>query len=809
MEARALLATFTVNSTLDAVDANPGGGTALTATGQITLRSAIQEANALAGGDTIVLPAGTYTLTIPGTGENGAAKGDLDITDDLTITGTGAGTTIVDAGKIDRIFEIMPDVTVSISGVTIQDGETPNASLSPGISSDGGAIDNKGNLTLTDCVVQNSIAGALLVNGQPSQNAFGGGISNGDSQYVTGNETLVLDHTTVSGNKANAGGGIENFAGTATILDSTIDGNSATSIGGGISTGGIGGGGPFVDASVSLVRSTVSNNSSVSQGAGINLGTGKLNVIESTVSGNVGIGVFTTFHSNAVTNIDSSTITANAAGGISAGAAINLANSIVAGNTAFDVNGLITSQGYDLMQNTSFATISGVTTGNILGQDAKLGPLANNGGPTKTHLLLAGSPAIDASNPAGDTDPDGNLLTVDQRGLSRKIGLASDIGPVENQAAAPLTATTTAIASSANPSTFGQSITFTATVAGVSGPGTPTGKVTFLDGQTVLGTSPLNASGVAELSTSTLSAGSHTITGSYGGDVAFQPSISAPLAQVVNRPTTPSADLAVVETASVARLAVGSKLTYIVTITDAGPNPATGIVLHDALPAGMTFVSAVASQGTVTQITGKLTADLGSLAPGAMATVTVAVVPTTAGSGVNTATVSGAQADPVPGNNTATLTTVVDAPSTVGDGPTVIGLRRFGFHHMRTTLVLTFSAALDPTRAQDPANYALIGPLPRHRDIPIVSAVYNPSKHSIKLSPIHRLNVHNWYHYRLSVSGIATTGLTDASRTLMDGDHDGKPGGDYIVTFHGFGLKPAEMGGVAHAKEFGRAGNPR
>ena len=140
----------------------------------------------------------------------------------------------------------MPDVIVSISGVTIQDGETPNASLSPGISSDGGAIDNKGNLTLTECVVQNSVAGALLVNGQPSQNAFGGGISSGDSQNVSGDETLVLDHTIVSGNKANAGGGIENFAGTVTIRDSTIDGNSATSIGGGISTGGIGGGGPLV-----------------------------------------------------------------------------------------------------------------------------------------------------------------------------------------------------------------------------------------------------------------------------------------------------------------------------------------------------------------------------------------------------------------------------------------------------------------------------------------------------------------------------------------------------------------------------------
>ena len=224
------------------------------------------------------------------------------------------GTTVVDGGKIDRIFEIMPDVNVSISGVTIQNGETPDASVSPGFSSDGGGIDNKGNLTLTECVVQNSVAGALVVNGQPSQNAFGGGISNGDSQLVTGNETLVLDHTIVSANKANGGGGIENYAGTVDIHDSTIDGNSVNSIGGGISTGGIGGGGPFVNAKVSLVRSTVSNNSSFNQGAGINLGTGKLNVIDSTVSGNEGMGVFITFHSNGVTNIDSSTITANAGG---------------------------------------------------------------------------------------------------------------------------------------------------------------------------------------------------------------------------------------------------------------------------------------------------------------------------------------------------------------------------------------------------------------------------------------------------------------------------------------------------------------
>src|SRR5262249_45654998 len=161
-----------------------------------------------------------------------------------------------------------------------------------------------------------------------------------------------------------------------------------------------------------------------------------------------GAGVFSTLHSGALTRIDSSTITANKGSGVSAGATVTVANSIIAGNDGYDVNGLISSDGYNLIQNAAPGSISGVATGSIVGQNAKLGPLADNGGPTKTHLLLAGSPAIDAANPAGQTDPDGKLLSVDQRGLSRTVGPAGDIGAVENQAAAPLAPTTTTIVSS-------------------------------------------------------------------------------------------------------------------------------------------------------------------------------------------------------------------------------------------------------------------------------------------------------------------------------------------------------------------------
>ena len=76
--------------------------------------------------------------------------------------------------------------------------------------------------------------------------------------------------------------------------------------------------------------------------------------------------------------------------------------------------------------------------------------------------------------------------------------------------------TATSLASSANPSKFGQSVTFTATVARIpAGSGTPTGTVTFKEGATTLGTGTLNGSGVATFTTSTLSVGSHSITAEY------------------------------------------------------------------------------------------------------------------------------------------------------------------------------------------------------------------------------------------------------------------------------------------------------
>src|SRR5207249_548682 len=93
-------------------------------------------------------------------------------------------------------------------------------------------------------------------------------------------------------------------------------------------------------------------------------------------------------------------------------------------------------------------------------------------------------------------------------------------------------ASTTTVLSSLNPSGFGQSVTFTATVSG-SGP-TPTGTVTFKDGTTALATNALT-SGQATFTTATLSGGSHSMTAVYNGDIDYNSSTSSALTQTVNK----------------------------------------------------------------------------------------------------------------------------------------------------------------------------------------------------------------------------------------------------------------------------------
>src|SRR3990170_3213880 len=276
----AAAANFAVTKTADTAD-----GACIPS--DCSLREAIIAANASPGADTITLPAAIYILTIAGANEDAAATGDLDITGDLTINGAGAATTIIDGGDLDRVFHVKSGGAVSISGVTIQNGSTV------AIASDGGGIRNDGALTLTNSTVSGNTA------------TVAGGIVN----YPVG--TVTLTNSTVSGNTANFnGGGIFN-SGTVTITNSTVSGNTA-------SLANNGGGGIFNQATLTITNSTVSGNTANFSGGGIYNNLGTATITNSTINNNTA---------------DSDGNGTGDGGGIArGGGAVNLKNTIVAGN---------------------------------------------------------------------------------------------------------------------------------------------------------------------------------------------------------------------------------------------------------------------------------------------------------------------------------------------------------------------------------------------------------------------------------------------------------------------------------------------
>ena len=212
-----------------------------------SLREAIVTANATAGADTITLPAGTYKLAIAGAGEDAGATGDLDITDDLTIAGAGRRVTFIDGtpsdtGAVDRVLDVAPtgSVTVSISGVTVQRGVT---------GGHGAGVRNQGALTMTDSRVRwNSTTGA----------GRGGGVYH-DVDINDGSLTLI--RTIVDDNHgAFGGGGVYIDRGTATITDSSIGWNTASSRGGGIHARGDFENSVFDSIALTVTGSTINNN---------------------------------------------------------------------------------------------------------------------------------------------------------------------------------------------------------------------------------------------------------------------------------------------------------------------------------------------------------------------------------------------------------------------------------------------------------------------------------------------------------------------------------------------------------------------
>ena len=293
-----------------------------------------------------------------------------------------------------------PDIVgwVSMYMVTISDNS------GTGYFTSGGGLSNMGSMSIqTSKIINNSVSGV------------GGGIDNEGAMEIL--------QTTLSGNTAYGdfgdGGGIEN-SGSLTLLDTTVSGNTAYGVGGGVDK--------WV-GEMWMWNTTVSGNIAYKSGGGIyNFGhPSEINnstITNNTSDGNMdgtgeGGGIFNENEPDPTPKTGSTDIPIDSNNWLPT--YVTLENTILAGNV--DKGGeandcftepwaTVTSNGHNLIQDTTGCTIDGPATGDIYLVDAQLYPLANNGGPTQTHFPKITSPAVDTGN--NDT-----CLPTDQRGAIR------------------------------------------------------------------------------------------------------------------------------------------------------------------------------------------------------------------------------------------------------------------------------------------------------------------------------------------------------------------------------------------------------
>lgn len=250
--------TFTVNTTVDAIDANIGDGNCSTAAGKCSIRAAIMEANSL-GSATINVPAGNYALTLT-TGASDEAFGDLDIYVPVTITGAGASqTTIrqtVNTG-LERVINIEGAITVQISDLTITGGNAEGPEDDT-LSDGGGGIEVLSGATVT-------LSGLIV---KDNNARFGGGLR-------CDNSTLTINNSSLTNNTSGqSSGGLDVYLCNATVLDSLFSQNTA------VEWGGAAGG---YEASLTVLRSTFQDNSAAYGGA-IAINTGSQDITLSLTS---------------------------------------------------------------------------------------------------------------------------------------------------------------------------------------------------------------------------------------------------------------------------------------------------------------------------------------------------------------------------------------------------------------------------------------------------------------------------------------------------------------------------------------------
>lgn len=338
-----------------------------------------------ATGAVIQLPPGTYQET-------------LWLDKDVTLTGQWWNPPVLNSAGQGTVLHVLPGVNVTLRGLVLRNGAA--------FSGNGGGLLNEGNLWLDHCLVADNAA------------ASGAGIANLG--------TLVMVSSVLSNNTAtSSGGGIHNAAGGIVLVtNSTITANLAQD-----------GAGVFNRGAATLVGSLVSSNLAhglLGNGGGFRCSTGLLQVVNTTISGNqavpaavlplTGLGGGVCVDAGVV-EFQSSTVAFNTASLHGGGISIAAVAQVLSGNSIFadnvspdspDYGGVMYSDGHNLVENPVGLAPAGPAPSDLVGQDARLGPLRDNGGPTLTHALSSNSPAIDAAAfPAPATDARGLVRPFD------------------------------------------------------------------------------------------------------------------------------------------------------------------------------------------------------------------------------------------------------------------------------------------------------------------------------------------------------------------------------------------------------------
>jgi CSLREA domain-containing protein len=404
-------ATFTVTDVTDAPQASGFTGQCVSTLGTCTLRAALQAATDVGGANEVhVQVAGTYLLPL----------GELlfDTTGrSLVLDNTSGGSVVIDANQASRVLHVLGSGSMTVSGVTLQNGRLTTS------GGQGGGIFLAGTQTFVlsnSSVLNDSLTGAsssgggiAVLAGQLTlmNTTVGGnsGVGAGGGLFLSSTVTAAVSNSTFSSNSANGGGGLggairlSNGA-TLTATNSTFATNSSGFTGGAIENGGASGG-------LTITNSTFSGNTASLDGAAIN---GDATVGYSTFAGN------------------------SASGGALSGTIQAQATILAHGAQGTNCNGALISLGDNISDDSTCFASPNVVHDRI-NTDPLLGPLASNGGPTQTHALLAGSPAIDGVTNNACPPPN-----TDQRGFLRPSGAHCDTGAYEAGATVTLTPTVTA-----------------------------------------------------------------------------------------------------------------------------------------------------------------------------------------------------------------------------------------------------------------------------------------------------------------------------------------------------------------------------